>query len=116
MAIGVIRALNQAGLAVPEQVSVVGFDDIPSAAYLSPPLTTIRQDSEAVATRGLALLVERIDGSREPSKHDDLPIELVVRESTAPPPADHAASRSSRRKGDHTTRRPHNENLMRRPM
>ncbi|MEN3358784.1 MAG: hypothetical protein V7637_2766 [Mycobacteriales bacterium] len=88
MAIGVIRALNDAGLAVPERVSVVGFDDIPVAAYVSPPLTTIRQDFATMAARALALLIERIDGRGEPPEHDDLPIELVVRKSTAPPPTD----------------------------
>jgi DNA-binding LacI/PurR family transcriptional regulator len=82
----VIRALNDAGLAVPERVSVVGFDDIPVAAYVSPPLTTIRQDFAAMAARALAVLIERIDGRGEPPEYDDLPIDLVVRRSTAPPP------------------------------
>jgi DNA-binding LacI/PurR family transcriptional regulator len=85
MAIGTIRALTEAGRRVPEHVSVVGYDDIPTAAYLSPPLTTIRQDFEAVAARSMALLLERIEGSREPGNHEDLPVELVIRGSTAVP-------------------------------
>jgi DNA-binding LacI/PurR family transcriptional regulator len=97
MAIGVIRALNEADLAVPQRVSVVGFDDIPVAAYVSPPLTTIRQDFVAMAARALALLIERIDGRGEPPEHDDLPIELVVRRSTAPPPNDHQPDDPTRR-------------------
>jgi DNA-binding LacI/PurR family transcriptional regulator len=97
MAIGVIRALNDAGLAVPERVSVVGFDDIPVAAYVSPPLTTIRQDFAVMAARALALLIERIDGRGEPPEHDDLPIELVVRKSTASPPNDHRPDDPTRR-------------------
>ncbi|MEW1848225.1 LacI family DNA-binding transcriptional regulator [Nonomuraea angiospora] len=92
MAIGVLRALAEAGRAVPEEVSVVGMDDIPAAAYLSPPLTTIRQDFEAIARHGLALLaaeIERSPGSPgepgEPGEPADLPAHLVVRRSTAPP-------------------------------
>ncbi|MEV4110642.1 LacI family DNA-binding transcriptional regulator [Nonomuraea sp. NPDC049695] len=87
MAIGVLRALAEAGRAVPGEVSVAGMDDIPAAAYLSPPLTTVRQDFEAVARRGLALLVEQIERSPGPRAHDDLPARLVVRRSTAPPTA-----------------------------
>lgn len=85
MAIGVLRALAEAGRAVPEQVSVVGMDDIPAAGYLSPPLTTIRQDFEAIAAHGLALLVEQIESGAGTAIHDDLPPHLVVRRSTAPP-------------------------------
>ncbi|MEV6037932.1 LacI family DNA-binding transcriptional regulator [Nonomuraea sp. NPDC052116] len=86
MAIGVLRALAEAGRAVPDDVSVVGMDDIPAAAYLSPPLTTIRQDFEAIARHGLALLAAEIERSPgEPGEPADLPAHLVVRRSTAPP-------------------------------
>jgi DNA-binding LacI/PurR family transcriptional regulator len=85
MAIGVLRALAEAGRAVPDQVSVVGMDDIPSAAYLSPPLTTIRQDFELIAARGLDLLVEQIENAPESATHEELPAQLVLRRSTAPP-------------------------------
>lgn len=85
MAIGVLRALAESGRAVPEQVSVVGVDDIPSAAYLSPPLTTVPQDFHEVAAHGLDLLVEQIENEPGSATHDDLPARLVVRQSTAPP-------------------------------
>ncbi|MGW0203417.1 substrate-binding domain-containing protein, partial [Nonomuraea sp. NPDC003201] len=86
MAIGVLRALAEAGRAVPDDVSVVGMDDIPAAAYLSPPLTTVRQDFEAIARHGLALLAAEIERSPgEPGEPADLPAHLVVRRSTAPP-------------------------------
>lgn len=85
MAIGVLRALAEAGRAVPEEVSVVGMDDIPAAAYLSPPLTTIRQDFEAIARHGLALLAAEIERSPGEPALGDLPAHLVVRRSTAPP-------------------------------
>lgn len=88
MAIGVIRALLEAGKRVPGDVSVVGFDDTPVAAYVTPPLTTVRQPFDAMAAEGLRLLVHAI----EHPQADDLdpgapPLELVVRGSTAPPPS-----------------------------
>ncbi|NGY64149.1 LacI family transcriptional regulator [Lentzea sp. NEAU-D13] len=88
MAIGVIRALTESGLRVPEDVSVVGFDDVPVAAYVTPPLTTVRQPFDAVAREGLALLVHAIEKPAEvvPAAVGQ-PVDLVVRASTAPPPA-----------------------------
>ena len=87
MAIGLIRAQLEAGRRVPEDISVVGFDDIPVAAYVTPPLTTVRQPFDEVARQGLALLVhviEKPDVELPPAA--DQPVELVVRASTAPPP------------------------------
>jgi DNA-binding LacI/PurR family transcriptional regulator len=87
-AIGLIRALNEAGRRVPEDVSVIGFDDIPAAAYLSPPLTTIRQDFEADAIHGLNVLLRLLPGAAAPETRDTAaaPRRLIVRASTAPPP------------------------------
>ncbi|MEU6911809.1 LacI family DNA-binding transcriptional regulator [Streptomyces olindensis] len=96
MAIGVIRALTEAGLRVPDDVSVVGFDDIPVAAYVTPPLTTVRQPFDAVAREGLRLLLQAVEKpDAEPAPANDPPVELVVRASTAPPTA--AASSSPSR-------------------
>lgn len=87
MAIGLIRALREAGRRVPEDVSVVGFDDIPVADYISPRLTTMRQPFDAVARTGLELLVHAIEEpDAEPLPVIDPPVELVLRDSTAPPP------------------------------
>ncbi|WP_369254704.1 LacI family DNA-binding transcriptional regulator [Streptomyces sp. R35] len=87
MAIGLIRALTEAGRRVPEDVSVVGFDDIPVAAYVSPPLTTVRQPFDAVAQEGLKRLVHAIENPQaEPLAASDPPVDLIVRASTAPPP------------------------------
>ncbi|GAB4002981.1 hypothetical protein GCM10029992_42890 [Glycomyces albus] len=69
MAIGLVRALTEAGRTVPGDVSVVGFDDVPSAAYLNPPLTTVRQDFESHAIRGLDLLLQHMEG-RRPAPRD----------------------------------------------
>jgi DNA-binding LacI/PurR family transcriptional regulator len=86
MAIGVIRALDEAGRRVPEHVSVVGFDDIPAAEYLAPPLTTMRQDFGAHASAGLARLTRYLDDPDSPPEPaPDVVTDLVVRESCAGP-------------------------------
>ncbi|WP_406481690.1 LacI family DNA-binding transcriptional regulator [Streptomyces sp. NBC_01615] len=87
MAIGLIRALTEAGRRVPEDVSVVGFDDIPVAAFVTPPLTTVRQPFDAVAQEGLKRLVHAIENPQaDPLAASDPPVDLIVRASTAPPP------------------------------
>ncbi|MEU0414474.1 LacI family DNA-binding transcriptional regulator [Streptomyces griseorubiginosus] len=87
MAIGLIHALREAGRRVPEDISVVGFDGNPVFAYVSPPLTTVRQPFEAAAREGVRLLVHAVEHpDAEPPHTDEPPVELVVRGSTAPPP------------------------------
>ncbi|MFJ9705248.1 LacI family DNA-binding transcriptional regulator [Streptomyces sp. NPDC101234] len=87
MAIGLIHALREAGRRVPEDVSVVGFDGNPVFAYVSPPLTTVRQPFEAAAREGVRLLVHAIEQpDAELPQAEEPPVELVVRASTAPPP------------------------------
>ncbi|MEH3075294.1 MAG: LacI family DNA-binding transcriptional regulator [Quadrisphaera sp.] len=83
VAIGLLGALWQRGLRVPEDVSVVGFDDVPEAAYLVPPLTTVRQDFDALGRRCLEVLLAGVRG--EPARPRRVVPELVVRASTAPP-------------------------------
>jgi len=86
MAIGLIRALTEAGRRVPGDVSVVGYDDIPVAAYMTPPLTTMRQPFDAVAQEGLELLLYAIEKPQaDPPAAVQQPVELVIRASTAPP-------------------------------
>jgi LacI family transcriptional regulator len=87
-AIGAIRALKDAGLDVPGDVSVVGFDDIQSAEYATPSLTTVRQPLREMGKRGAQVLLERIaDREREfPAEIVMMP-ELVVRESTGAAPS-----------------------------
>ncbi|APH46823.1 LacI family transcriptional regulator [Microbacterium sp. 1.5R] len=63
MALGLLRALAESGRRVPEDVSVIGFDDVPDAANYRPPLTTIRQDFTALAHRAVGLLVAEIEGA-----------------------------------------------------
>ena len=85
MALGLLRLLHEAGRSVPGDVSVVGFDDVPEAAYFTPPLTTIRQDFAAVGQRCLRLLLELIENRKRPWRREVVPPRLVVRESTAAP-------------------------------
>ncbi len=87
-AIGAIRALKDAGLNVPGDVSVVGFDDIQSAAYSTPSLTTVRQPLLEMGQRGARVLLERI-ANREADYPGEIVMapEFVVRESTGPAPA-----------------------------
>jgi LacI family transcriptional regulator len=87
-AIGAIRALKDAGLSVPGDISVVGFDDIQSAAYCTPSLTTVRQPLMEMGQRGAQVLLERIaDREKEYPAEIVMAPELVVRESTGPAPA-----------------------------
>ncbi|MEY2848408.1 MAG: hypothetical protein RI885_1073 [Actinomycetota bacterium] len=84
MALGLLHALSQAGLAVPADVSVVGFDDTPESEHFTPPLTTIRQDFRDLGSRLLAAVLTAIDGA-VPTDPVRAPAPLVVRASTAAP-------------------------------
>jgi LacI family transcriptional regulator len=87
-AVGAIRALRDSGLSVPGDISVVGFDDILSAAYYTPSLTTVRQPLMEMGKRGAQVLLERIANREAPLPPEIIMApELVVRESTGPAPA-----------------------------
>ncbi|MFC4105731.1 LacI family DNA-binding transcriptional regulator [Micromonospora zhanjiangensis] len=92
MAEAAVRTIEEAGLRVPADLSVVGFDDNPLAARMRPRLTTVRQDSEAKGRAAAAALTAAIrhhrDGTTARVRDVKLPTELVVRESTAPPASD----------------------------
>lgn len=79
IAIAAIKALNAAGLRVPDDVAVVGFDDITIAAYVNPPLTSVRQDLARGAKVMIDLLFRRMEGENTPSA--TMPAELVIRKS-----------------------------------
>ncbi|WP_460801139.1 LacI family DNA-binding transcriptional regulator [Microbacterium sp. GXF6406] len=84
MALGLIRAFAESGRRVPEDVSVIGFDDVPEAANYRPPLTTIRQDFTALAHRAVALLVAEIEGGECAADESSVvPAVLVERVSVA---------------------------------
>jgi LacI family transcriptional regulator len=88
-ALGAIRQLRLAGLGVPHDVSVVGFDDLPVAAFVDPPLTTIHQPMEEVGALAASLVLDRLmDGDAPAEERHLLPAALVVRQSVAPRGAD----------------------------
>ena len=84
MALGALRALHERGIRVPEDVSVVGFDDMGEAAYFTPPLTTVRQDLQVLAQQSIEYLVSMIGNPSMLVQQRVLYPELIVRESTAP--------------------------------
>lgn len=86
MAIGAIRALQEHGLRVPQDVSVVGFDDIPEAAFTNPPLTTVRQEFDQMGQQGVEYLIEIIGNPSMPKGQRIIAPHLVLRQSSAPPP------------------------------
>ncbi len=83
MALGILHGFAAAGVRVPEDVSVVGFDDLPESRHFLPPLTTIRQDFQAVGRRSIENLLATVQGGEAP-RWSLIPPELVVRESTGP--------------------------------
>ncbi|MFC7329737.1 LacI family DNA-binding transcriptional regulator [Marinactinospora rubrisoli] len=85
MALGALRAFQEAGVRVPQDISVVGFDDAPEAAFYAPPLTTVRQDFAAVGRRCIDLLLSRLADGVGAAEHVLVQPDLVVRASTAAP-------------------------------
>ena len=82
MALGLLNALHEEGLTVPGDISVVGFDDVPEAAYYTPPLTTVRQDFAELGRRGVQLVLARLRG--EGFHAEPVMPQLIVRGSTGP--------------------------------
>jgi DNA-binding LacI/PurR family transcriptional regulator len=80
-----MHACREMDLRIPEDISLVGFDDIPEAAHFAPPLTTVRQNFGEIGRRAVALLMAELRGGVP--DHDLVVPELIVRESTAAPHA-----------------------------
>ncbi|HEY0157721.1 MAG TPA: LacI family DNA-binding transcriptional regulator [Thermoanaerobaculia bacterium] len=87
MAIGALRALREAGVAIPAQMTLAGFDDIPTARYVTPQLTTVRVDIAEMGRRAVEYLVALLDRSDDTTRQDIVPTTLVVRESCGAPEA-----------------------------
>ena len=81
MAVGAYKAISEAGLSVPNDISIVGFNDQPSAKYMVPSLTTVRIPSEYLGSAAVDLLLENINGNRNYSKKVIIPTEFKIRES-----------------------------------
>ncbi len=84
-AIGAMAAAHSLGVTIPEDLSIIGFDEIPIAEFLQPPLTTLRRPLADMGARAVQLLLELIDGRSVTSEMLEAPSELIVRGSTAPP-------------------------------
>lgn len=86
MAFGVVRALHESGRRVPQDVSIVGVDDVRLAAYCTPALTTVAQPFTELGRSAVASVTARLEGDDDPTTTLTLTPELIVRASTAPPP------------------------------
>ncbi|MCS6825083.1 MAG: LacI family transcriptional regulator [Caldilinea sp.] len=83
VAVGVLMQCRELGIRVPQDLSVVGYDDVEIAAYVTPPLTTVHQPKLRLGELAMQMLLDLLDG--RPVQDQVLPVELVVRASTAPP-------------------------------
>lgn len=81
LALGILRAMHERGRRVPDDVSIVGFDDVPEAGYFIPPLTTVRPNFDAVARRSLQFVLDHLNDRPEGRQHVAIPPVLVHRES-----------------------------------
>jgi DNA-binding LacI/PurR family transcriptional regulator len=86
LALGVLRAVHEYGRRVPDDISVVGFDDVPEAAYFIPPLTTVRPDFAAVARASLDLLLAQFESDTVGELRQTIAPTLISRQSVAAPP------------------------------
>jgi LacI family transcriptional regulator len=84
-AFGVMEAVRDLGLQIPRDISIVGFDDIPQAAHVRPPLTTVRQPLEEMGRRAARLLLHYIENPSAEVERIELPTELIIRESCQSP-------------------------------
>lgn len=84
-AMGALRAAKEIGWRVPKDISIVGFGDVPFSSMTDPPLTTIREPFQQMGMEAAGILLDRVSGKRHASRHRMLSVELVIRDSTAPP-------------------------------
>ncbi len=84
-ALGLLNAALDKGVKVPEELSIIGFDDIPQAQHARPALTTVKQNMHQMGKLGIALLIELIEQGLDSPKKIELETQLMVRDSTAPP-------------------------------
>jgi LacI family transcriptional regulator len=86
LAVGALHAASDAGLCIPEDLSVAGFDNNDYTAFLNPPLTTVNVNAREIGAQSLRLVVRRIEEPERPFEHLRIPFELIVRASTGPVP------------------------------
>ena len=83
VAIGAMLAIREAGLSIPDDISIVGFDDIPAASYVTPKLSTVHMPAKEIAQHSCELLLQLMRGEKPATKDISLPTHLKIRESTA---------------------------------
>ncbi|MHB8618619.1 MAG: substrate-binding domain-containing protein, partial [Chloroflexota bacterium] len=105
VAVGVLQAIADAGLRVPEDVALVGYDDIVYAAHLAVPLTTVRQQTREMAELAARILLDRLAGDESPPRREVLKPTLIIRASTSgsPLPRGEGRPRSSSHSGESET-------------
>ena len=86
LAVGVLAAAHELGVQVPGQVSVVGFDDTPQAAWTTPALTTVRQDLDGMGRLAVQTVLAMSSGEHPPARQVELATSLTVRGTTGPVP------------------------------
>jgi len=86
MAVGALDAIAAAGLRCPEDISVVGYNDVPMAGFVSPPLTTVEMQEEELGAEAARMALAAIEDPATPRRRVELPARLVVRRSTGPAP------------------------------
>lgn len=99
IAMGVLQAIRELGLRCPEDVSVMGFDDLDFAALINPPLASVLQPGYQLGATAARILLDRVHGDGGPARHIVLPTELRIRESVAPPRASEAGAGKTRAGG-----------------
>ena len=85
MAMGVMDAVRTRGLRIPDDISVVGFDNIPQSAMVYPPLTTVQQPLEQMGRVAAQMLINILKNNDKDTNRIELPTELIIRSSTSPP-------------------------------
>ena len=83
-AMGVLRAAKETGFQVPRDLSIIGFGDVPMASMTDPPLTTVREPFQEMGYRAADMLFKILEGKKPARRNITLPVELVIRNSTAP--------------------------------
>jgi DNA-binding LacI/PurR family transcriptional regulator len=85
-AMGALRAAREKGWRVPNDISIVGFGDVPFSSMTDPPLTTIREPFQEMGHEAASMLLKIVQGKKLSSRNQILPVELVIRDFTSPPP------------------------------
>jgi DNA-binding LacI/PurR family transcriptional regulator len=93
IALGILRAIRESRLRCPEDISIMGFDDLDLAEATHPPLSSVSQSGYQLGTTAAHILIERLHGDRSPAKHIVLKTSLSLRNSVAPPPTDNPLTR-----------------------